>query len=192
MKIRLETPRLILREFTEADAESLFELDSDPEVMRYLGPYQLGDVEAYRSRIQTVNIPYYAEHPGYGVYAVVEKAGGAFLGWILLRPGLAYRFAAEAGFRAEDVELGYRLRRSAWGKGYASEGSRGLVHDAFTRLGTACVVAVALVGNRASTRVMEKVGLRCVEEFRLPGFEEPAVKYALEKNDYDPQRGCGR
>ena len=191
MKIRLETPRLILREFTEADAEALFELDSDPEVMRYIGPYQLGDVEAYRARVQTLNIPYYAQHPGYGVWAAVEKAGGAFLGWFLLRPALAYRFAVEAGFRADDVELGYRFRRAAWGKGYATEGSRGLVYDAFTRLDAACVVAVALVGNRASTRVMEKVGLRRVAEFRIPGYDEPAVKYALEKNDYDPQRGWG-
>ncbi len=191
MKIRLETPRLILREFTEADAEELFALDSDPEVMRFIGPYQLGDVEAYRSRIQTHNIPYYTEHPGYGVWAAVEKAGGAFLGWILLRPALDYRFAAEAGFRAEDVELGYRLRRAAWGKGYATEASRALVQDGFTRLGMACVAAVALVGNRASTRVMEKTGLRRVAEFRIPGFDQPAVKYALEKNDYDPQRGGG-
>ncbi len=46
----------------------------------------------------------------------------------------------------------------------------------------------ALVGNRASTRVMEKVGLRRVAEFRLPGYDEPAVKYALERNQYDPRQ----
>ena len=80
MKLRLETPRLILREFTEDDAGELFALDSDPEVMRYIGPYQLPDVEAYRSRIRTLNIPYYKEHPGYGVWAALEKSAGAFLG----------------------------------------------------------------------------------------------------------------
>ena len=187
MKIRLETPRLILREFTEADAEALFALDSDPEVMRYIGALQLGDVEAYRARIQTLNIPYYARHPGYGVWAAVGKGGGEFLGWVLLRRGLDFGFAAEAGLRAEDAELGYRLRRAAWGQGYATEASRALVHDAFTSLDAACVVAVALVGNRASTRVMEKVGLRRVTEFPLPGFDQAAVKYALDKKDYDPQ-----
>ena len=189
MKIRLETPRLILREFTEADAGELFALDSDPEVMRYIGPYQLADVEAYRTLIRTNTIAYYARHPGYGVWATVEKAGGAFLGWFLLRPALDYRFATEAGFRAGDVELGYRFRRAAWGKGYATEGARALVREAFTALGAACVVAAALVGNRASTRVMEKAGLRRAAEFRIPGYDEPAVKYALEKKDYDPQGG---
>ena len=188
MKIRLETPRLVLREFTEGDAAELFALDSDPEVMRYIGPYQLPDVEAYRSRIRTLNIPYYMEHPGYGVWAALEKSGGAFLGWFLLRPALGYRFAAEAGFRATDVELGYRFLRAAWGKGYATEGSRALVHEAFTCLNAACVVATALVGNRASTRVMEKAGLRRVAEFRLPDYDEPAVKYALERDQYDPRQ----
>ena len=53
------------------------------------------------------------------------------------------------------------------------------------------MVAVALAGNRASIRVLEKAGLRRAAEFRIPGYDEPAVRYALEKNDYDPQRGGG-
>jgi RimJ/RimL family protein N-acetyltransferase len=119
----------------------------------------------------------------------VEKAGGAFLGWISFRAALEYRFAAEAGYRGEDVELGYRFRRTAWGKGFATEGSRALVHEGFTVLGVACVVSAALVPNRASTRVMEKTGLRRVGEFRIPGYDPPMVKYALERREYDPPRG---
>jgi RimJ/RimL family protein N-acetyltransferase len=183
MKVVLATERLILREFTEDDADDLFALDSDPDVVRYVGPYQLADPEAYRQRIRTAFLPYYTRYQGYGFWAAVEKAGGSFLGWFCLRPALDYRFAAEAGHRPGDVELGYRLRKSAWGKGYATEGSRALVHRAFTETDAVCVVSTALVANVASTRVMEKAGLKRVGEFALPGYEQPAVKYALCRGD---------
>ena len=187
MKPYLETPRLVLREFTEDDAADLFALDADPEVMRYIGPYRLADVEAYRERILSVYRPSYDRNDGCGAFAAVEKTGGAFLGWFVLRPALHYRFAREAGFQSGQLELGYRLRRAAWGKGYATEGARALVRKAFTELEAPCVVAAALAENRASTRVMEKAGLRYAGEFRLPGFDSPAVKYALNREDYDPE-----
>ena len=184
MKVFLETSRLTLREFTEDDAADLFALDGDPEVMRFIGPYALGDVEAYRERIRTLNIPYYASHPGFGVWAAVEKAGGAFLGWFILRHGLDCRFAAEAGFRSGDVELGYRLRKTVWGMGYATEGSLALVDQAFKDPAVSAVVATVLNGNVASIRVMEKAGLRRVGEFPLPGYDQPSVKYALDRDEY--------
>jgi [ribosomal protein S5]-alanine N-acetyltransferase len=152
--------------------------------MRYIGPYQLPDAEAYRRYIATKFFPYYARGEGHGFWAAVEKVGGAFLGWFVLRPALDYRFAAEAGHRAGEVELGYRLRKAAWGKGYATEGSRALVRKAFAELGAECVVATALVGNAASIRVLEKAGLRRVGEFALPGYDQPSVKYALRRDEY--------
>ncbi len=148
-------------------------------------------MDAHRVRLQTYTIPYYARHPGYGFWAAVEKGAGAFLGWFHLRPALDYRFAAEAAYCLGDRDLGYRFRRAVWGRGYATEGSRALVREAFTVLEAACVVATALVGNRASTRVMEKAGLRRGAEFHIPGYDEPAVKYALERNNYDPQGDGG-
>src|SRR5581483_6351521 len=171
MKIHLETERLVLRQFTEDDANNLFELDSDPDVMRYVGSVsaRLANVDAYRERIRTNYLPYHERHPGYGYWAVVEKPNHDFIGWFHLRPALDYRFAAEAGFRSGDVDLGYPFRKSAWGKGYATEGARALIHQAFTERGAACVVAVALSDNAASIRVMEKTGLRPVGEFVLPG-----------------------
>jgi RimJ/RimL family protein N-acetyltransferase len=179
MKVFLETERLRLREFTEEDADLLLELDSDPEVMRYIGPYGLPDSAAYRERVRTKWIPYYARGKGYGFWAALEKATGAFLGWVCLRPALDYLFAAEAGHRANEVELGYRLRRAAWGRGYATEAARALVPKAFAESDAACVVATALVGNVASTRVMEKAGLQRVGQFAMPGFDQPGVKYSL-------------
>jgi RimJ/RimL family protein N-acetyltransferase len=186
MQIYLETERLILRQFTEDDADHLLALDSDPEVLRYLGTQPLANREAYRQLIRTLFLSSYAQGAGYGFWAAIEKASGTFLGWFHLRPALEYRFAAEAGYRPGEADLGYRLCKSAWGKGYATEAARALVHKALVQRGATCVVATALVSNGASIRVLEKAGLKRVRQFALPGFDQPAVKYALCKEQFDP------
>jgi len=175
----LETDRLVLRRFTEDDAPHLLALDRDPEVMRYVGPYGLPDESAYRDRIRTYFQPYYEVGPQYGFWPAEEKATGAFVGWFHLRPALDYRFAREAGFRAGEYDIGYRLARAVWGRGYATEVARALVRRGFADPAVEAIVACVLVGNAASCRVLEKVGLRRVSEFALPGFEMPAAKYAL-------------
>lgn len=179
-----ETERLVLRPFTLEDAERLCELDSDPEVLRYIGPYGHSSPEPYRERIATVYRDYDDRFRALGYWAAIERGSGAFLGWVCLRPALDYRFAAEAQFTADDAELGYRLRRSAWGKGYATEASRRIVARGFEEESIACVVSSALRDNRASWRVMEKVGLRFVREFEIPGYACPAVKYALSRSEW--------
>ena len=86
---------------------------------------------------------------------------------------------------ASDIELGYRLRKASWGKGYATEGSKALILKGFSELGTQRVVAVALAANVASVRVMEKVGLKLEKRLfpeRLLGNE--AVIYALNKHKF--------
>lgn len=178
----LETARLRLRGFTDTDADArlLFELDSDPEVMRHIGPFGLPTVEAYRQRLRTFWLPYYAGHSTRGFWAAIEKATDQFLGWFFLRPATEYKFAAEAGWsRTSDLELGYRLRRAAWGRGLATEGAVALVRLALADPAVTCVVAAALVPNRGSTRVMEKAGLARVREFTAPGILDPLVMYAL-------------
>jgi RimJ/RimL family protein N-acetyltransferase len=182
MNIFLETERIILRQFsdTDADAELLLELDSDPAVMRYIGPFGLGSVEAYRERIRTVWMPYYASHQSHGFWAVIEKSTSQFLGWFLLRPSTDFRFATQAGWtRPTDIEIGYRLRQAAWGRGLATEVAAALVRLTLDDPTVTCVVACALVPNRASTRVMEKVGMSRVREFALPDFTDPCVMYAV-------------
>lgn len=178
----LETERLGLRRFTDtdADAELLFELDSDPEVMRYIGPFGLPSVAAYREKIRNLYLPQYAAHPDRGCLAAHEEATGEFLGWFFLRPATEYKFAAEAGWtRPTDIELGYRLRRAVWGEGFATEAAAALVPLALADPAVTCVVSAALLPNRASWRVMEKCGLVRVREFAVPGFADPLVMYAL-------------
>jgi RimJ/RimL family protein N-acetyltransferase len=164
----------------ETDAQLLFELDSDPEVMRYLGPFKLPNIDAYHDRLRTVWLPYYTTHQGEGFWAITERATDAFAGWIFLRSATEYKFATEAGFtRPSELELGYRLRRAAWGRGLAAEASHALIQHAFANPGVTAVVATALMPNRASTRVMEKVGMSLIREFATPGFDHASVVYAL-------------
>jgi len=176
--VYLETERLVLRRLTEDDARDLFELDSDPEVMRYLTggiPHTWEDIV---DRVLPHYLSFYDRFDHYGFWAAIERATGAFIGWFHFRP---YRPAPH------ETELGYRLRRSAWGKGYATEGSRALIEKGFAELGVTKVVAETLAANTRSRRVMEKLGMRLEAQFvcredELPGWDADAragVKYAL-------------
>src|SRR5690242_4171944 len=107
MPIFLETERLLLRRFTEADVDNLVALDGDPDVMRFLTGGKPTPREVIQNHILPTLLAYYARDDGYGVWAAIAKATGAFLGWFALRPP---EDAAPG-----DVALGYRLRKAAWG-----------------------------------------------------------------------------
>jgi RimJ/RimL family protein N-acetyltransferase len=183
MLVFLETQRLVLRRFTVDDTDNLVNLDADPDVMRFV----TGGVPTSRDEIEKEFLPaflgYYERYEGYGFWAVIEKATGEFLGWFHFRPGE----------NAGEVELGYRLRKSAWGKGYATEGSRALISKGFTELGVRRVVAEAMAANKASRRVMEKAGLSLMQTFRqawpYPADSEQieVVRYALDKAGWQQQ-----
>lgn len=183
MQIFLETERLVLRRFTEDDVDNLVELDSDPDVMRFIN----GGRPTPRQEIERDVLPaflgYYERFARYGFWAAVEKATGRFIGWFHFRPA--------AAAHPDEVELGYRLRKSAWGQGYATEGSRALIHKGFAELGVKRVVASTMVVNVASRRVMEKAGLRFVRTFHQPwpdyieGEEEGDVEYALLRSEWE-------
>ena len=146
MQVFLETDRLVLRQFTMADADNLVNLDADPDVMRFV----TGGVATTREEIETEFLPaflaYYDRYEGFGFWAAIEKPTGQFLGWFHFRP--------REGANADEAELGYRLRKSAWGKGYATEGSRALIRKGFSEFGVQRVVAEAMAVNLASRRVM--------------------------------------
>jgi RimJ/RimL family protein N-acetyltransferase len=174
---------LVLRRFTEDDVDDLVELDGDPEVMHFIN----GGRPTSRHEIETDVLPafldYYERFGGYGFWAALEKSTGRFVGWFHFRPA--------AADRPNEVELGYRLRRSAWGKGYATEGSRALIEKGFAEFGVQRVVAFTMVVNVASRRVLEKAGLRLVRTFHQPwpdyieGEEEGDVEYALLRTEWE-------
>ncbi|NHC33992.1 GNAT family N-acetyltransferase [Scytonema millei] len=187
MKIFLETPRLVLRQFTPDDAQNLLDLDSDIEVIRYvdLGIIKGGEpleksYEDYQNNVLPKWLQYYQQYPGYGFWAAIEKSSQEFIGWFHLRPALDRPFNVDSGvFHADEIDLGYRLRRVSWGKGYATEGSRALVSKGFNELGTQCIVSSALADNRASSRVMEKAGLKFELKYVHPEIDREVVKYSL-------------
>jgi RimJ/RimL family protein N-acetyltransferase len=104
-----------------------------------------------------------------------------------------FHFRSVAAAHANEVELGYRLVKSVWGKGYATEGSRALIHKGFAELGVQRVVAFTMVVHVASRRVMEKAGLRLVRTYHQPwpdyieGEEEGDVEYALLRSEWKEQ-----
>jgi len=183
MQTFLETRRLVLRRFTPDDVDNLVELDGDPDVMRFIN----GGRPTPRSEIEDDVLPafldYYERFAGFGFWAAVEKSSGEFVGWFHFRP--------LEDSDLEEIELGYRLRKSAWGKGYATEGSRALIEKGFTELGVSRVTASTMVVNVASQRVMQKAGLKLVRTFhqpwpdRIEGEEEGDVEYALLRSEWE-------
>jgi len=185
VEVFLETERLVLRRFTAADVDNLVELDSDPEVMHYITGGKATSRDEIRDEVAPAFLGYHDRYPGYGFWAVVEKATGKFLGWFHLRP-------APDGGQPDEPELGYRLRRSAWGKGYATEGCQALIRKAFAELGASRVFAETMLVHTASRRVMEKSGLRLVRTFhadwpyKIDGDEYGDVEYALTRSEWKP------
>lgn len=181
MIVFLETDRLLLRRFTADDIDLIVELDGDPEVKRYIdngAPVDLEDL----NETMAWWLRYYDMSECYGFWAAIEKATDEFIGWFHYRPG--------EGAGPLEPELGYRLRRDSWGRGFGSEGSRALIDKGFREFGVERVYAQTMAVNIGSRRVMEKAGLRFVRLFdsewpvRIPGDEEGDVEYALTRAEW--------
>jgi RimJ/RimL family protein N-acetyltransferase len=176
MKILLETERLILREFTADDLQSVVELDSDPDVMRFIASGK----PTPRKIIEQSTLPKYLEYhrsgSGFGYWVVIEKSSGDFMGWFHLRPNRNDQSV---------VELGYRLGKKYWGRGYATEGSKALIQYGFDRLNLEQIFAHAIQNNAPSIRVMEKIGMRFIKQYqeeRFSGDDKTAVQYLIQRN----------
>jgi RimJ/RimL family protein N-acetyltransferase len=180
---------LLLRRFTEADADNLFDLDCDSEVTCFLTGGKPTPREVIRNETLPRLLHYYERFEGFGFWAAIEKSTGVFVGW--------FEFRTQQNDGHGEVELGYRLKKSAWGKGYATEGSRALIRKGFTGLGVQRVVAQTMAVNTASRRVMEKTGLTLERTFYgdwpdpIEGAEHGEVEYALRKVDWEQREAEG-
>ncbi len=147
--LSLSTERLLLRQWRDEDLEPFAALNADPVVMEHF-PSTLtrGESDALVARIRTG----FAEH-GYGLWALEVRATGEFIGFT----GLALQ-TFPAPFNPS-VEVGWRLKQSAWGHGYASEAARVALGVGFHEFGLDEIVSMTAVTNVRSQRVMERIGM---------------------------------
>ncbi len=147
----LETERLILRPLTMDDVPLLFLLDSDPEVMRYIGLKPVTTVEESREVIRKILKQY--DENGIGRFAVIEKESNLLIGW----SGLKYLTEEINGIK-DVYEIGYRFLPESWGKGYATESAKAWIDYGFESLNIVKIVACAHCENDASNYVLKKLG----------------------------------
>jgi RimJ/RimL family protein N-acetyltransferase len=161
--VALRTPRLVLREWRDQDYEPFAALSADPAVMEMLPP--LPDRAASDAWIAETRA-HWAEH-GFGLWAVELPGEASLIGVVGL-----HLVPFPAPF--PPVEIGWRLARSYWGRGYAVEAACAAIDDGFRRLGLDEIVAFTVPANRRSWQVMERLGMSRdpSEDFDHPHFPE--------------------
>jgi len=160
--IHLETSRLTLRQFNADDATNLFDLNSDPQVVQYTDSAgRTPDLEVIRQETLPRYMAAYRRSSQYGLWAATERQTGDFVGWFMFRPFREASYHDPAYPFPDDIEVGYRLKRSAWGRGLATEGVRALVEGG---LQEAPVMAVVMQQNAASVKVLEKSELTLLQD----------------------------
>ena len=183
MKIFAETERLILREILQSDLDGMFELDSDPEVHKYLGNKTISDKNQIANVINFVRQQYIDN--GIGRWAVIDKRTNAFIGWT----GLKFVTELINGHK-NYYDLGYRLIRKYWGQGIATETALISLDYAFVKLKIDEVYAAASCENLASNKILQKVGMSFIETFYYEDIK--CNWYKIDKSDYDKKKTTNR
>ncbi|WP_298155303.1 GNAT family N-acetyltransferase [Flavobacterium sp.] len=162
MNIKLETERLILREVLSTDVDKFFELDSNPNVHKYVGNKPVKDKKEVEKIIQNLQ-QQYAEN-GIARWAVIDKTNNELIGWSGIK-----LIREPMNNHHNFYELGYRFIERFWGKGFATETTIALVDYAFENLNTENIYAICDIENIGSKNVLEKTGLKLVEIFDHEG-----------------------
>lgn len=148
MKALIETERLLLRKVNLDDKEDMFRLHSNSDVQKYTGEPLVTSVEemeqAIRSKIKD------DEKYGYGRWVTFLKSDIQFVGWA----GLKYLP------EFDEIDLGYRFLPEYWGMGIATEASQAILKYGFDKLQLKRIIAIAVKENKASIKVMEKIGMK--------------------------------
>lgn len=177
------TTRLSFRLMNENDAELLYELDNDPEVMKYLTRGKISSMQT----IKEVFIPrlnaYRNEQKGWGLWQVNIIESNTFIGWVLVRP---MGFFEQPDY--SDLEIGWRFKQMSWGKGYASEAALAVAHAVCQDPTVKSLSATALQDNIGSIKVMEKLGLKFIKNYNHTDEhgQLPAVLYSCPKEQLTP------
>lgn len=163
----ISTERLIMRSWRESDLAPWAAMNADPEVRRYVGPLLTpGQAEAW-----VLNFQDDLDRHGFGFWAMEVRASGDFIGFTGLD-------IVEEEMPVTGVEIGWRLARSAWGHGYATEAARAAMEYGFGILTLPEIVAITMAANLRSQAVMERIGMTRdpAEDFDDPDVEEPSLR----------------
>ena len=171
----IETERLYFRKFELDDLPQLIEQRSDPDMYRFLGGTRMQNPDALAKRIRFY-MSCYDSH-GFGMCPMFWKETGEMIGAAGLQP------LENTG----EIEVGYSVIKPLWGRGIGTEAARGWMEFGFNNFGLERIVAVAVVGNTASTRIMEKLAMRY--EKTEEHYGEECAFYAVSKEDFF--RGIG-
>jgi [ribosomal protein S5]-alanine N-acetyltransferase len=152
MHIIFETPRLTLLRFTHADAPVVQQLNSNPNVLKYLDEPLLETEEQALHILNSIILPQYKNN--LGRWAIHLKTTNEFIGWC----GLKYRP------ELDEIDLGYRLMQQHWGNGYAFEAAKHSLDYAFQQLHLKTIVGRAHIENTASLKILEKLGMQFISE----------------------------
>jgi ribosomal-protein-alanine N-acetyltransferase len=177
----LQTERLILRRWRDSDLEPFAKMNSDPVVMEHF-PSMLTREQTEQFIARLIND---FAHNDFGLWATELKSTGEFIGFIgISRPTFDAHFMP-------CVEIGWRLAKEFWGKGYAPEGAREILRDSFMRVGLNELVSMTATSNLKSRRVMEKIGMtrNPQDDFDHPRVPEghilrPHVLYRMSRQEY--------
>ncbi|KMQ65463.1 GNAT family acetyltransferase [Chryseobacterium angstadtii] len=159
--MKIETQRLILRKLEETDMERMFLLDSDPEVMKYIGVPPLTERHESLNVINMIRKQY--EDNGTGRLAVIEKETGLLIGW----SGLKLLTEEINGYK-NVLDLGYRFVPESWGKGYALEAAKASLDLGFNEMNASTIYAHAHSENAGSNHILKKLGFEKTGEFVEP------------------------
>jgi len=174
--ILIETDRLLIREISSGDDTGMFELDSDPEVHRFLGNKPFKTIDQSRDQIQFIKKQYIEN--GIGRWAIEDRVTNEFVGWT------GFKLMRETiNHHSNYYDFGYRLKRKFWGKGYATESANAAMGYGIDKLQFTDIYGMTDVNNIASRRVLEKIGMTYIETFNYNGEPnwrgtgEPTVWY---------------
>lgn len=176
---QLETPRLILREWTESDIEPFAKINSDPEVMKFL-PQKLTTEE---SQLFIQKIKDHFKEYGFGVFACELRKQKKFIGYVGLSvPTFITDFTP-------CVEIGWRLAKEYWNQGYATEAATATLEYAFAKLDLHDVFSFTVPDNKASQKVMQKIGMTYIKNFQHPRLSDDSwlkehVLYKITKEEF--------
>lgn len=172
------TSRLVLREPAEDDVGPMAAMNADPEVMQYIGDGSVLPVDRGRAAAGVERALREWDERGFGLLSVTVRETGEYAGWVTLT---VPNFLPQV---LPAVEIGWRLPRFQWGRGYATEAARVALRFGFEERGLDRVVSIRHVDNVRSKRVMDKLGLRFESETTVPAHGAPVAVHAITRAEH--------